>query len=66
MKLRQYKLKSLETGSLKVCWLDGDLKVGTRLTLKDEPGKYEVIERYDTEISKDLLDLNRNPVWYSI
>ena len=66
MKLRQYKLKSLDKGSFKVCWLDGDLKVGTKLTLKGDDTKYEVIESYDTEVSKEFLDMNRNPEWYSI
>ena len=66
MKLKQYKLKNLDSDSYKICWLDGDLKIGTKLTLKDEIGKFEVIEKYNTEILKDLLDLNRNPVWYSV
>ena len=66
MKLKQYKLQSLDTGSFKVCWLDGDLKVGTRLPLKGEDTKYKVVEAYNTEISKEFLDLNRNPEWYSI
>ena len=66
MKLKQYKLKNLNSNSYKICWLDGDLNVGVKLTLKDEVEKFEVIEKYDTEISKELLDMNRNPKWYSI
>ena len=66
MKLKQYKLKNLDSSSYKICWLDGDLNVGAKLTLKDEVEKFEVIEKYDTEISKELLDMNRNPKWYSI
>ena len=66
MKLKQYKLKNLDSNSYKICWLDGDLNVGAKLTLKDEIEKFEVIEKYDTEISKELLDMNRNPKWYSI
>lgn len=66
MKLKQYKLKNLDSSSYKICWLDGDLNVGAKLTLKDEIEKFEVIEKYDTEISKELLDMNRNPKWYSI
>ena len=66
MKLKQYKLKNLNSNSYKICWLDGDLNVGAKLTLKDEVEKFEVIEKYDTEISKELLDMNRNPKWYSI
>ena len=66
MKLKQYKLKNLNSNAYKICWLDGDLKIGAKLTLKDEIEKFEVIEKYDTEISKELLDMNRNPKWYSI
>lgn len=66
MKFKQYKLKNLDSSSYKICWLDGDLNVGAKLTLKDEVEKFEVIEKYDTEISKELLDMNRNPKWYSI
>ena len=66
MKLKQYKLKNLDSNSYKICWLNGDLNVGAKLTLKDEVEKFEVIEKYDTEISKELLDMNRNPKWYSI
>lgn len=66
MKLRQYKLKSLDSGLIRVCWLNGDLNEGTKLTLKGEKDKFEVIEKYDTEVSSEFLDLNRNPVWYSV
>lgn len=66
MRLKQYKLKSLDSGAFKICWLDGDLKVGTKLTFRGEENKFEVIEKYDTEVSPEFLDLNRNPEWYSI
>ena len=61
MNLRQYKLKSLDKGSFKVCWLDGDLKIGTKLTLKGDDTKYCFIVSYDTEMSNEFLDMNRSP-----
>lgn len=65
-KYKQYKLKDLNNNSFKTCWLNGDLKVGTKITLKNEEDWYQVIEKYDIEVVKDVLDMNRNPKWYSV
>lgn len=65
-KYKQYKIKDLEDNSFKICWLDGDLKIGAKITLKNEEGWYQVVEKYDVEIVKDILDMNRNPKWYSV
>lgn len=66
MKLRQYKLEEVDSKAIKICWLDGNLRPGAKVTLRDIPGRYKVVERYDTEMSSEELDLNRNPVWYSV
>ena len=67
MKLKQYQLFNIDKGSYSYCWLDGDLKVGNIITLKDAPGdKYKVMQKYDKELSLEDLGLNRNPEWYSV
>lgn len=61
----QYKIKSLNDKSYRVCWLDKDIKEGSKITLKGEEGWFRVIERYG-KADSDTLSLNRNPNWYSL
>lgn len=59
----QYKLKNVQTGAFCICWLDKDLKVGNRVTLRDKKGTFEITEKYGTA-NKSSLDLNETSSWY--
>lgn len=64
-KVIQYKLKEINSDTYSICWLDKDIKVGSKVSLKGEEGWFKVVEKYNT-IDSSSLDLNRNPNWYSL
>lgn len=61
----QYKLKEVNSETYKICWLDKPVEVGSKITLKGESKWFKVMEKYN-KVDSSVLDLNRNPEWYSI
>ena len=65
MEYMQYKIQDINSGAIRVCWLDKKINVGSKITLKDEEGQFIVLEKYGT-IDSSILALNRNPNWKTI
>jgi len=62
----QYKIKKETSDAFRICWLDkNNLKPGMRVKLKGEDDWYVILERYNT-MKAEILDMNRNPNWFSV
>ena len=67
MTYTQYMVEKVgRPGTYQVCWLDKDLKIGSKVTFRgDDDTWYRVREKYGSKDSSEL-ELNRNVIWYSI
>lgn len=54
----QYKLENLDNRGYIICWLDRELKIETKVALKEKDGWFRVVERYG-ETDSESLELNR-------
>ena len=66
MTYTQYKVEKIDSpGIYQVCWLDKDLKIGSKVTFRGDDTWYRIREKYGN-IDSSELELNRNVTWYSI
>ncbi len=66
MTYTQYMVEKVgRPGTYQVCWLDKDLKIGSKVTFRGDDTWYRVREKYGSKDSSEL-ELNRNVIWYSI
>ena len=66
MTYTQYKVEKIDNPrTYQVCWLDKDVKIGSKVTFRGDNIWYRIREKYGS-IDSSELELNRNVTWYSI